>query len=299
MVELDTGVDGVRPAIVRIAPSDIARRQITTWTGIQAEAIELTRREPFEYGYRAPSHLLIMAERAERDEGETRIEGLPKSTQHELSHKLTLVPAGHRFCGWQKPRVLNRCSYFYLDPRSPLVDPELRFAEAELKPRLFFFDRDLWETALKLKAQVEQPAAGNRLYAEALGNVMAHELMRLDNGAVPAKQNVRGGLAGWQQKKLAEYIEEHLAEDISLPALAEIAGLSPFHFARAFKQSFGVPPHRYLVSRRIEKAKNLLATPALPVTQIGLDLGFGEASSFTTAFRKHAGLTPTEYRRSL
>ncbi len=299
MVELDTGVDGVRPAIVRIAPSDIARRQIATWTGIQAEAIELTRREPFEYGYRAPSHLLIMAERAERDEGETRIEGLPKSTQHELSHKLTLVPAGHRFCGWQKPRVLNRCSYFYLDPRSPLVDPELRFAEAELKPRLFFFDRDLWETALKLKAQVEQPAAGNRLYAEALGNVMAHELMRLDNGAVPAKQNVRGGLAGWQQKKLAEYIEEHLAEDISLPALAEIAGLSPFHFARAFKQSFGVPPHRYLVSRRIEKAKNLLATPALPVTRIGLDLGFGEASSFTTAFRKHAGLTPTEYRRSL
>ena len=299
MVELDTGVDGVRPAIVRIAPSDIARRQIATWTGIQAEAIELTRREPFEYGYRAPSHLLIMAERAERDEGETRIEGLPKSTQHELSHKLTLVPAGHRFCGWQKPRVLNRCSYFYLDPRSPLVDPELRFAEAELKPRLFFFDRDLWETALKLKAQVEQPAAGNRLYAEALGNVMAHELMRLDNGAVPAKQNVRGGLAGWQQKKLAEYIEEHLAEDISLPALAEIAGLSPFHFARAFKQSFGLPPHRYLVSRRIEKAKNLLATPALPVTRIGLDLGFGEASSFTTAFRKHAGLTPTEYRRSL
>jgi AraC family transcriptional regulator len=299
MVELDTGVDGVRPAIVRIAPSDIARRQIATWTGIQAEAVELTRREPFEYGYRAPSHLLIMAERAERDEGETRIEGLPKSTQQELSHKLTLVPAGHRFCGWQKPRVLGRCSYFYLDPRSPLLDPELRFAEAELKPRMFFFDRDLWDTALKLKAQVESPAPGNRLYAEALGNVMAHELLRLEHGAVAPKQNIRGGLAGWQKRKLTEYIEEHLAEDISLPALAEIADLSPFHFARAFKQSFGLPPHRYLVSRRIEKAKNLLATPALPVTQIGLDLGFGEASSFATAFRKHAGLTPTEYRRSL
>jgi AraC-like DNA-binding protein len=299
MVELDTGVDGVRPAIVRIAPSDIARRQIATWTGIQAEAVELTRREPFEYGYRAPSHLLIMAERAERDEGETRIEGLPKSTQQELSHKLTLVPAGHRFCGWQKPRVLGRCSYFYLDPRSPLLDPELRFAEAELKPRMFFFDRDLWDTALKLKAQVESPAPGSRLYAEALGNVLAHELLRLEHGAVASKQNIRGGLAGWQKRKLTEYIEEHLAEDISLPALAAIADLSPFHFARAFKQSFGLPPHRYLVSRRIEKAKNLLATPALPVTRIGLDLGFGEVSSFTTAFRKHAGLTPTEYRRSL
>ena len=71
---------------------------------------------------------------------------------------------------------------------------------------------------------------------------MAHELLRLESGAVPARQNVRGGLAGWQRKKLAEYIEEHLAEDISLPALAEIARLeTPFHFARAFKQSFGLP----------------------------------------------------------
>jgi AraC family transcriptional regulator len=75
--------------------------------------------------------------------------------------------------------------------------------------------------------------------------------------------------------------------------------LSPYHFARTFKQSIGLPPHRYLTSRRIEKAKNLLAKPTMSVTEIGLGLGFSEISSFTTAFRKYAGLTPTEYRRSL
>jgi AraC family transcriptional regulator len=66
-----------------------------------------------------------------------------------------------------------------------------------------------------------------------------------------------------------------------------------------FKQSFGLPPHRYLTSRRIEKAKHLLAKPALSVTRVAFDLGFSELSSFTTTFRKHVGLTPTDYRRNL
>jgi AraC family transcriptional regulator len=69
--------------------------------------------------------------------------------------------------------------------------------------------------------------------------------------------------------------------------------------SRAFKASFGVPPHRYLTSRRMERAKDFLADPEGSVTQIGLDLGFRETSSFTTTFRKHAGLTPTAYRRGL
>ena len=305
MEQWETGIAAARHPVVRIAPSDIARRQIATWNGIRADAVELMRRERFEYGFKAPWHLLIMCEHVERDAGETLIEGLPKSTLHafsklhEFSNKLSLVPGGHAFCGWQQPRVLARVTYFYIDARGPLVDPELRFAETEFKPRLMFFDRDLWATALKLKAQAQHPEPGQRLYAEALGLVMAHELLRLNNGTAPVKQNIRGGLAGWQEKKVAHYIEEHLAEDITLPTMAEVAGLSPYHFARTFKQSFGLPPHRYLTDRRIEKAKSLLTKPSMSVTQIGLNLGFSEISSFTTAFRKHTGLSPTEYRRSL
>jgi len=79
--------------------------------------------------------------------------------------------------------------------------------------------------------------------------------------------------------------------------LADVARLSPYHFVRAFKQSFGLPPHRYLRRLRIERAKALLADPAMSVTQIGVDLGFSETSSFSTTFRKHTGLTPTAYRR--
>jgi AraC family transcriptional regulator len=82
-------------------------------------------------------------------------------------------------------------------------------------------------------------------------------------------------------------------------SLAQLAQLSPYHFSRAFKQSFGMPPHQYLTSRRIERAKSLLAERKLSVTEIGFDVGFSETSSFIAAFRKVTGETPTEYRRSL
>jgi len=98
---------------------------------------------------------------------------------------------------------------------------------------------------------------------------------------------------------LTQYIEEHLADEISLSSLARLVQLSPFHFSRAFKDSFGMPPHRYLTSRRIERAKTLLAERKLSVTEIGLGVGFSETSSFTSVFRKLTGETPTEYRRSL
>ena len=299
MSELVTAPTSIALPVVQFTPSDIARRHITTWNGLQTDAVEVVRREPFHVAFRSARHLLIMCERAEREDGETVVEGLPKSTLHKYSRTMSLVPAGHRFCGWQRPRTLTRVTYFYIDPRGPLIDPELHFSETELKPRLFFFDKDLWETAIKLKAQGEHPDPGQRQYVEALSIVLVHELLRLNNSAIAARQHLRGGLASWQEKRVAEYMDEHLSEDVSLAALADIARLSTYHFVRAFKRSFGLPPHRYLSSLRMEQAKSLLANPAMSVTQVGFNLGFSDTSSFTTTFRKHIGLTPTAYRRGL
>jgi AraC family transcriptional regulator len=299
MSALDADPMAILSPVVQFAPPDIARRRIATWNGIQTDAVEVVRREPFQAGFKAPCHLLIMCERAERDDGETLVEGLPRSTLHEFSRTLSFVPAGHWFSSWHRPRKLTRVTYFYIDPRGPLIDPELHFAETEFTPRLFFFDHDLWETALKLKAQAVNPGPGQKQYAEALSIVLVHELLRLNSGTAVAMRPIRGGLACWQEKKVAQYIEEHLSVDILLATLAQVARLSLYHFVRAFKQSFGLPPHRYLSSLRIQQAKSLLANPAMSVTQIGFNLGFSETSSFTTTFRKHTGLTPTAYRRGL
>jgi AraC family transcriptional regulator len=286
-------------SVVDYSPSEIVRRHSVAWSGLLVETVQVMRHKPFEYGFRAPCHLLIAAELGERYDGETLVEGLPRSSLRDFTHKLTFVPAGHVFRGSQRPRVLTRTTYFYIDPRGPLADPTLRFGEIEFKPRLFFYDRDLWTTALKLKSQTENPGSMHRQYAEALSIVLAHELVRI-NGDTEFRAPVsRGGLACWQQKRVADYIEEHVAEDIPLATLAGLARLSACHFSRSFKHSFGMPPQKYHAHRRIERAKQLLANRELSVTAIALDVGFGDTTTFSAAFHRLTGQTPTRYRRSL
>src|SRR5262249_37865211 len=128
---------------------------------------------------------------------------------------------------------------------------------------------------------------------------LAHELTQMNEGYTSAPSGMRGGLPGWQQKKLVQYIEEHLADEISLSSLAQLVRLSPFHFSRAFKESFGMPPYRYLTRQRIERARGVWAARTRSVQEIGLDAGFSEASSFSAALRKVPGEPPTGYRRSL
>jgi AraC family transcriptional regulator len=259
----------------------------------------VVRHAPFEYSYRGSDHLLISSERAERYDGETLVEGLAKSTMRNFTGKLTFVPAGRRFHGWQKPRALACLAYFYVDPRAPMLDPELGFAETEFEPQIFFFDRDLWDTTMKLKAQVEAPTAGQRPYSEALSLVLLHELLRVNNGGVVHEPIVYRGLAIWQKRRVADYMAEHLADDIPLATLAGLAQLSPYHFSREFRQSFGVPPHRYHINRRIERAKCLLENFSLSVTEIGLRLVFSESSASTATFRKFTARTPSDFRRTL
>jgi AraC family transcriptional regulator len=151
------------------------------------------------------------------------------------------------------------------------------------------------------EAQGARPRSGlgNRQYAETLGRVLLHALAALDRTRASSDAPARGGLAGWQRKRVAEYIDEHLADELKLSDLAQLARLSPYHFARAFKRSFGVPPHGYHVGRRIEHAKGLLARRDLSVTQIGMKLGYGETNAFSVAFRRVTGYTPTDYRHSV
>jgi AraC family transcriptional regulator len=187
--------------------------------------------------------------------------------------------------------------YFYFDPAKLEIHSELRIANLSLVPRLFFENSPLWDTAVKLKTLVESPASVDWPYFEALGILLVHELVRLNRAIPRIESQVRGGLAKWAQQIVSAYIEEHLAERLPITALARLVRLSPYHFCKVFKQSFGIPPHRYQINRRIERAKPLLAEPAISVTDIGLAMGFSSPSAFATAFRKATGLTPIAYRR--
>ena len=109
----------------------------------------------------------------------------------------------------------------------------------------------------------------------------------------------RGGLPPRALQRVREYVEAHLEKNISLQMLASTAGLSMSHFARAFKQSQGVPPHEYLVRCRVRRVQELLATTDLPLSEIARASGFSDQSHCTRRFREQVGITPSGYRWSM
>ncbi|MCY1313041.1 HTH-type transcriptional regulator CdhR [compost metagenome] len=108
-----------------------------------------------------------------------------------------------------------------------------------------------------------------------------------------------GGLAPVQRRRLRDFIDGHLAEPLSLGQLAGLCALSEYHFARMFHLSFGVPPHRYLLNRRLARAQELLRQSHLPFGEIALACGFASASHFSNRFRQAFSATPGQYRAAL
>jgi transcriptional regulator GlxA family with amidase domain len=95
-----------------------------------------------------------------------------------------------------------------------------------------------------------------------------------------------------------DLVDSRYAEPLDLDALARAANVSPRHFSRSFRSTFGETPHQYLLTRRIERARHLLRTTDLQVAEICLDVGCNSVGSFTTTFRRHVGMSPTDYRRA-
>jgi len=148
----------------------------------------------------------------------------------------------------------------------------------------------------KLWALCADESAMSRMLARAAGCEILAELFRLSGASfAPAK----GGLAPWAERRSVEIMRARFSEDISLDDLAAEARLSPFHFARMFKQSVGVPSRVYLTRLRMERACELLETTDLPVTEIALEVGYSSNQVLARVFIKHRQMSPSDYRRAV
>ena len=131
-------------------------------------------------------------------------------------------------------------------------------------------------------------------------NTDLHTRPRLDSignllKLAPA-QRAHGGLSAGAMRRVREYVEVHLGESIDLTMLAAVAGLSMHHFARQFKQSAGVTPHRYLTQKRVERAQKMLAQTDLSLSEVAYAAGFSDQSHLTRQFRQMLGATPRQFR---
>jgi AraC family transcriptional regulator len=147
--------------------------------------------------------------------------------------------------------------------------------------------------------EVSTPGPADRLLIEHLTSALAVHVLRNhsnQNAAALRLPRAAGALTRQRLKRIDDFVEANLDRDLPLSALAREACLSPYHFARAFKASTGTPPHRYVIARRVERAKALIHDQSLPLADIAVACGFSSQAHFTTVFLKATGQTPGVYR---
>lgn len=149
-----------------------------------------------------------------------------------------------------------------------------------------------------IAAEAASWSPGGSLYVGAVATQLVVHLLRRYASVSAPSANPRGTLSPAQCRQLADYIDAHLGEPLTLERLAGATGLGVWSFSRRFRVSFGQAPHAYVVERRIEHARRLLGHGALPVKEIASVCGFSDQAHMTRAFRQHLGVTPAMLRRN-
>ncbi|MGC2236959.1 MAG: AraC family transcriptional regulator [Pyrinomonadaceae bacterium] len=157
-------------------------------------------------------------------------------------------------------------------------------------------DALIQQIGLTLLEEAKSETPAGRLYADSLIQTLTLHLLKNYTTANAASENIHGGLSGYKLRRVKEFIDANLEEDLSLAEIAAVADLSQYHFARAFRKSTGLTPQQYVMRQRIERAKELLAKDDLPIVEISLRTGFKNQSHFTTLFHKFTKLTPKMWR---
>jgi AraC family transcriptional regulator len=156
------------------------------------------------------------------------------------------------------------------------------------------------ETLVKLLAAATATFDSDRDTAKAC-IARAAELAQVSDNRDRHRSNespvIRGGLAPWQAKRAAAYIEVNINSNVRVADLAGIVQLSVSHFSRAFRQSFGEPPHAYITRQRMRHAQVIILSSREPLARIALDCGMSDQAHFTRVFRKIVGINPGIWRR--
>lgn len=176
------------------------------------------------------------------------------------------------------------------------IDADSRVSGAEVDSMGSSIDQ-LRAVVLELFTAVTSALEDERESAEE-SLVRAARLLREPTRTDPAASAPKGGLAPWQVRKVATYIEANLGSTIRSEDLASIVRLNACHFSRAFRNTFGTPPLQYVAQRRMELAQGLMLSSDAPLSQIALDCGCSDQAHFSRLFRRFVGETPRDWRRA-
>jgi len=274
----------------------IAHSPDAGWSSLYAVMMEEAPFEATEPAIRHPSFIYHISRPTEVTR---RIEGCAEERTTIGPRCLTLTP-GEPATRWShsgRPEILQvylRRSVFTSAAAELFgVDP----ATAELLPRFAISDPLLEQLALAIVTALQSGDCEDGLYVDTLSQMIAVHLARVHSTCSKAVHAPAQVISGWKMRRLREFIEHNLDKDLSLEALAAEVFMSPLYLPRAFKAAFGQSPHQYVLSRRIERAKELLRNSELPVVHISLATGFSSQSHLSNWFMRSVGVSPVTYRR--
>ena len=277
-----------------VAPTAASHR--LGWTGLEAARFSDVAGTEFERPA-LTHHLLILHTRLP-DELDLRYADVKRLRPPPLG-SVSVVPAGiptrwrwrgikSSFHVYLEPGLVERVAAeaFDLDPARGVL-PAL---DALANPRFV--------AALRaVDVELTAGGIGGSLAAESLANVLAVHLIRHLVAPGRAVQGRDGTLPQGRLRAVLEYIEEHLDAAPTLAEIAAVTGLNPYHFARQFKAATGLPPHQYVIMRRVERAKDLLRSGTdLSLAEVAARAGFYDQSQFSHHFKRLVGLTPSQFR---
>jgi AraC family transcriptional regulator len=212
-----------------------------------------------------------------------------------------LLPAGEPgFFNWGSST--DECVSFIIEPRllaKTALELDLNADRLELQPILLQADPILHALALQFKQEIHNNALGGECYSESLANLLNIHLLRSYCTHTSILRQCNGGLSSRQRQQTIDYIQAHLDTKLSLDLLATKLNLSVYHFCELFNRSMGLPPYKYILQQRVERAKQLINHSQRALSEIALDCGFANQSHLNRHFNKVTGISPKKYRNLL
>jgi AraC family transcriptional regulator len=282
--------------------ADVLTKRTGSWHGGKGILLDRqTRGKRTHFKHRLRRHTIALHLEGANTRTMVRCDDGPSIAAGSTLGQVMLIPADHHLEGWSDFPAKIRHMLLLLEPG--MIDAgaqeDGKLGRLALSYRLDLADGIIANRMRALQIEFENPGLMGRLYVESLSNEIAVRIVRAHASSAGTPALARGGLAPRRLRMVQEYIEANLADEIMLADLAAIAGVSNTHFCRAFHKSAGIASHQYLIRRRVERAKALLAEGELPIAQIALAVGFGNQSHMTTHFRRVVGTTPRRFRNEV
>jgi AraC-like DNA-binding protein len=174
-----------------------------------------------------------------------------------------------------------------------------RIEDLRYSPGAGWVDETVFNLGSSMLAAMQAPEQASRMFVDHLSLAVAAHVAQSYGGLKPVARPPKGGLAAWQERRAKETMDANLDGNISLRDLASDCGLSLSHFSRAFRESTGIAPHKWLLRRRVDAAKAMMEDRRLSLAEIATACGFADQSHFTRVFSQAVGLSPGAWRRDL